>query len=408
MALQIITTQNGVALDGLYQGQTAPVPIGDIGGNIGPNYFGYTVSEDEVTFNLYFSPGQSPQARNGNWNNIGYVQTGSFYINGVPVSVLFHDEHTLLPVLSLSQSGFADVPLKVADNSRLLFPYYPYWAYVENIVPIANLFKYPQVYGGFTKYNNTPFNAGAYLAAGLIQDISMGTGSLPVVKITATDYFKQLDFDDLNISGTLNTNFPPSTPPETIIGALLSQEKPLIPPDGVVYQVITQNSGDTVIAFEYKVPLRDGLQIVFAALTYKGGNFYKIDYEDVIDFMDDPENGKLNFAAVFHNIFKATGMAFFPPPRNFNISYQFHTYPCSIIEDNINKYIYLQPFEGIAWGIKQTYTTDAGWDNATMIAPVATDQVNSLIWKRDLQQFLAKSSDTPYKLRIGHPGNYIS
>ncbi|MEO6037413.1 MAG: hypothetical protein ABIQ93_03300, partial [Saprospiraceae bacterium] len=199
MALQVGTQGRFKTLSGLYQGQSSPVRIGAHAGNVGPNIYGYILHDDGISFNAYFDPTQSPTASTGRWNLITYIGVGIFSVNGVPVSATLHDERTPWAARLGHQTDFVDVPQFNSQGQANIKPYYPSWAYQANsAVPTANLYKFPQDYGGYTKHDGIPFSNGAFLAASMHKTIGLSTGSLPIRPVRLHDFFRQLDFSGLD------------------------------------------------------------------------------------------------------------------------------------------------------------------------------------------------------------------
>ncbi|MEO6040003.1 MAG: hypothetical protein ABIQ93_16440, partial [Saprospiraceae bacterium] len=193
--------------------------------------------------------------------------------------------------------------------------------------------------------------------------------------------------------------------------------------DGNAPQPVLPNIGDQLewqhfpdtgqgafIGINYQAPGPgiSGYQTAYAAFNYKGNSYYELPYEDVVSFIENNAVSPLDIPEMQNRIQRNQGVFFFWGSRpTTEISYRFILFPCTIVEDNLNKFIYTGPFEGLEWTATRQFTP-TGWQPPTIkIAPGNPAVDSQIIWKRGIRTFLESLPGAPYALRIGVPDNWV-
>ena len=85
---------------GVYEGQDAPLRIGNIPFVVGPHVIGFTQIDDSISMQAFFDPSISQKVRSSTekFNHITYIQVGQFYINGTPLPVSIHNNAPPYPI----------------------------------------------------------------------------------------------------------------------------------------------------------------------------------------------------------------------------------------------------------------------------------------------------------------------
>jgi hypothetical protein len=379
-------------ITGVYEKQTVPIVIGAVKGTVGPHYFGYSLGDDYISFNTYFDPALSQCSKMMAWDAIGYIQVGLFYLNGFPLSVRFHDDPTLLPVPDFKATDFVDTPRIIRDEQKNIGPYYVLWEmHGRNNVTLRNLFKYPSGYGSLTRADGTGFAKNEYLVAAINKNIQLGTGSLPSEERSLEEFFKQLDFRRIKPYRSINRDIDLTTSPEEISNQLIKDQ--LLPAIGNRLKSFVCNNqrAGYVIGYSYSDNITGYGQNSYCVFTYQGGNFYLLDEEDIIEFLEDPVHVIPDLDQIRESIYKETGAFIFLLDKKIEISYRQIAFPCSFREyDNT---VTLQPLEGLEWTVAQT---NAGgvWARPVMkTAPQKPAAESKLIWENSVRKFLAENSN---------------
>ena len=215
MALTLGSAGGLRTVTGVYEGQgTNAIPIGTqawtAGGGTNPLVIGFSsVDEASANIKVFFDPSLSPLARDDAWDQIGFIQTGEFQVQGVPLSVSLHDNSSPYPVYNKKRSS-SPIPYFVkwintpksynTPPQKTPFPDYPLWELTNK--PTLNptdLYSYPQQFGGYTRYNPQGIQGrkqGENLCAFMNLDLDLSLIDLPFDSVNRT-YFNTLDFNDL-------------------------------------------------------------------------------------------------------------------------------------------------------------------------------------------------------------------
>jgi|GEM_PF-4034691 len=214
MALALSTANGYKVVTGVYEGQgTSAIRIGQtaqtFGGSTNPLVVGFTQLDDlTYTIQAFFDPSLSPLAQDQIYERIGFIQVSDFLINGFPTP--YQVKNSKSPFLFTDQFNplshapellkWVNVP-KQFDNppKNLGFPEYPLWTLQDDPqLTLPQLYKYPQLYGGYTNYNPAGITrkGNDNLCAYMNLETSLSYEGFPVDFNNQT-YFKTLDLSTL-------------------------------------------------------------------------------------------------------------------------------------------------------------------------------------------------------------------
>lgn len=214
MALTLSTSNGYKVVTGVYEGQgTSAIRIGQtaqtFGGSSNPLVVGFTRLDDlTYTIKAFFDPSLSPLAKGHAYDQICFIQVSDFLIDGLQTPYQLKDPAS--PFLFTDQFNpqsnapellkWVNIPKQFDNPPRNLYvPEYPLWALQDDPqLTLPQLYKYPQLYGGYTRYNPTGITrkGNDNLCAFMNLETSLSYQGLPVDFNNLT-YFNTLDLSTL-------------------------------------------------------------------------------------------------------------------------------------------------------------------------------------------------------------------
>jgi hypothetical protein len=395
---------------GVYQGQNDQrLKIGNVSFNLDPHIIGATQIKDSVVIEAYFDPSSSPMVRqklSEPYTHITYIQVGQFYINGIPLPVSLHNDAPPYPVNDqysryshIPFSSWVDICEFSSDGDPINRPYYPLWLYQnDGHFEHSKLFKYPQRYGGFTRYDGQPFSNGDNLCAYMRRHVDLSFMDIPSY---IPDYFENMDLSGLvpvfifpdDLPGKPGVSFPYGLDPYGIVNYLIgiNELPPQSPVPGFSFYLTKNNryyiSYNTNFIRGSK-SITNSINIVIFQNSDGKYVFSYLDYSPKELYEQDKQLGLNTFPNLYslnQNINSTIGHQFNLVENNFNFSYKFITYACSIKRINNNQ-IEITLFEGFWWWPGRMWLNGQSGVLA-MNGPSATIQSDEQIFKKTVNDF---------------------
>jgi len=393
---------------GVFEGQGEPLEIGNVSFDLGPHKIGFTQIDDSVTMQAFFDPSLSQ--KNGhpseNYNCVTYIQVGQFHINGTSLPVSIHNNTPPYPVNDeysyyshKPKSSWVDICKFSSNENPVTIPYYPLWIWQNDAGFDHNkLFKYPQRYGGFTRYDGQPFSGGDNLCAYMKSHVDLRFIDIPCF---IPDYFENLD-----ISGLITIfQFPDELPQNPGVGfpygldlvGILNElvRLNILPPPSPNPGLHFFSSKNNRFITYYTNFLRENASIpapinivifpnsegkyVVAYLDYSPYELYEQDKQ--LGLNTFPNLEEINF-----KIRNTIGHEFRLQEVSFNFSYKYITYACAIKEIN-DQEVHIKLFEGFWWWPGRIWSQGHQPGVVAMDGPTSANYDDMQVFKNTINNF---------------------
>jgi hypothetical protein len=397
MALTLNKVPEFKTLSGVYQGQTDPIEIGTIAANVGPNFIGFYPGDDSIQMNAFFDPSVSvaisrvlERQTDGiiAYPKIGYIHLGQFRINNFPLQVSLHDNTLSYPQTNNFFSDYPptywwiDIGERDSNNELITTPFYPYWALTDDAhYDPDELYKYPQDYGGVTKFPLTGMSPDDFRCAYMTTDVSLGRGTMP----------SKSEVEVLNATPLSEFNYRPSdllsetyknssaTDIANAFGPTGAKLIPGISPAHKVTSLISEDKKRFYLSYTASVFGRGGRKFTIPLIMMifeDPKNIGKLAIADITDYVnmvrEELAAENIDLYKLDQNIAQAQRFDLkLKDKSSIFLSYHFTAFPCAIISSTDQR-VYTHIFEGFNWGMTREYKRDSGWENVQLIPPSAT------------------------------------
>lgn len=399
-------------VSGVYQGQDQPISIGEVPFDFGPHKIGFIQIDDSIVMQAYFDPSLSRKVTQHSdfYSNITYIQVGQFNINGTPMPVNLHNDTPPYPVMDeyllyshIPESSWVDICKYTCEQEVVKTPFYPLWILQNNNnFDITNLFKYPQRYGGFTRYTDKPFVEGDNLCSYMRSQVDLRLLDIPSF---IPDYYENLDISGLvtsyvfpdQLPNNPGIGFPYGLDIIGIINYLVGQNvlPPLLPSLGL-HMYPSRNNRYFVSYNTAFIRLNKSVteQVNIVIYLNGDGKYYLsyMDYNVDVQYEMDKQQGLNTIPDLYAlnvNIGTKIGHQFNFNMHPFNISYRFITYACAAVKTN-EEQIHIKLLEGFWWQPGRMWPNGQP-DILTFNGPGVTNQSDEQIFKRTVSKFLNDS-----------------
>lgn len=403
MALTLSTSNGYKVVTGVYEGQgTSAIRIGQtaqtFGGSTNPIVVGFTQLDDlTYTIKAFFDPSLSPLAQDQAYDQICFIQVSDFLINGLPTPYQLKDPAS--PFLFTDQFNpqsnapellkWVNIP-KQFDNppKNLWFPEYPLWALQDDPqLALPQLYKYPQLYGGYTRYNpagNTR-KGNDNLCAFMTLETALSYQGLPVDFNNLT-YFNTLDLSTLN--GTAIPAIVPFQAP--FIKAYLADQG-IIPNNAEIkstqtikgisyflisYKSFAEKANRSIRSDVYLAVWNDGQTTYYAVLD----DDLQEEWQEAQLIYGRPDLNALNDELSSRYGYYIKNLSI----EKFRLSLRYDTYACATIYNADTKLYHLKVFDGFRVVLTKQYSYIISGNEQWLDTTFHTEPLSNT----DRQQFL--------------------
>uniref|UniRef100_F4CAE6 Uncharacterized protein n=1 Tax=Sphingobacterium sp. (strain 21) TaxID=743722 RepID=F4CAE6_SPHS2 len=414
MALTLSTANGYKVVTGVYEGQgTSAIRIGQtaqtFGGSSNPLVVGFTRLDDlTYTIKAFFDPSLSPLARDQAYDQICFIQVSDFLINGLQTPFQLKDPTS--PFLFTNQFNsqshapeflkWVNIPREF-DNppKNLWFPEYPLWALQDDPqLTLPQLYKYPQLYGGYTRYNPTGITrkGNDNLCAFMNLETSLSYQGLPVDFNNLT-YFNTLDLSTLK--GKTIPAIVPFQAPYILNYLAITGIVPL----GAEIEKVQIVNGQTYLLVKYaafaQLGNRSVRSIVYLAVWNDGQTTYYAVLDD--DLQEEwreqqliygrPDLNGLNDELRSLYRYYITNLSL----NTFRLSLRYDTYACATTYNTDTKRYELKVFEGFRIVLTKQYSyTVPGREQwiETTVHPETLSDIDRQQFLQTVQAFISRQN----------------
>lgn len=405
MALTLSTANGYQVVTGVYEGQgTSAIRIGQLsqtfGGSNNPLVVGFTQLDDlSYTLQVFFDPSLSSFSQDREYNRIGFIQVSDFLINGLQTPFRLKDDTS--PCLFTDQFNpqshapeflkWVNVPKQFDTPPReVLLPEYPYWALQDNPqLNLSQLYKYPQLYGGYTNYNPAdaiPRKGNDNLCAYMNLDASLSYEGLPVDFNNLT-YFNTLDFSTLE-----GTTIPLDVPfDRDHILSYFTEIKKTVPRGAEINEIHTLSDEDYLL-IEYMSHAKKGNRSIDSMTSIAVWNDGQTSYYAVLDhglqeewYRTERVYGRPDLNALNSELNSRYGYYINSLSLNgFRLSRRYDTYACATFYDDNTKLYNIKFFAGFRTLLSKQYDYDSDGIEGWRETEIHTES----LFDTDVQQFI--------------------
>lgn len=362
----------------------------------------------------FFDPSKSVyRSPDEAYNCITYIQVGQFHINFVPLPVRIHNDTSPYPVDDQSFlddqmriSSWVDICKFSSNENRVSRPYYPLWIWQNDAdFDLYKLFKYPQHYGGFTRYNGQSFSQGDNLCSYMKSHVDLRFLDIPSY---IPNYFENIDLSGLipiyqfpdELPQKPGIPFPYGLDPVNLIEELVKFKQLPSPSSNPQLHFFISRNNRYFITYNtnfirkstsipepiYVVifPNSEGKYLI-AYLPYSPYEIYEQDKQSGLGAFPD-------FEGINDKISIETGFKLNLQGNIFNFSYKYITYACAIKETSSNQ-ISIKLFEGFTWWPGRQWIKGNG-GFVVLNGPKSADHSDAQVFKLTINNFFRTSNIT--------------
>ncbi|MDX3915454.1 MULTISPECIES: hypothetical protein [Olivibacter] len=403
MALTLSTANGYKVVTGVYEGQgTSAIRIGQtaqtFGGSSNPLVVGFTRLDDlTYTIKAFFDPSLSPLARDQAYDQICFIQVSDFLINGLQTPFQLKDPTS--PFLFTNQFNsqshapellkWMNIP-KQYDNplKNLWFPEYPLWALQDDPqLTLPQLYKYPQLYGGYTRYNPAGITrkGNDNLCAFMTLETALSYQGLPV------DFNNLTYFNTLDLSTLRGTAIPAIVPFQAPFIKTYLADQGIIPNNAQIKNTQTIN-GISYFLISYESFAEKANRSIrsktFLAVWNDGQTTYYAVLDD--DLQEEWEEAQLIYGRPDLNALNGELSSRYGyyiknlSIEKFRLSLRYDTYACATIYNADTKLYHLKVFDGFRVVLTKQYNYIISGNEQWLDTTFHTEPLLAI----DRQQFL--------------------